>query len=179
MVSRYTHGTGRDLQTLALQVPTDFLEQTLAQLVFLQQMPELADRGFVGRGFPAQVDTDEAAHGQGIVAGLFHGRIREVEPVLKKVDAQHPLQANRRVPVAGLRIHRIDQSTQRRPRHYPIHLGQERRAPRCLAVPIKSPYRERHLFHRDSSVLLRTRRIMQGCIMHDFMNSSTTYLEFP
>ena len=40
----------------------------------------------------------------------------------RKIDAQHPLQTDRRATVAGLRINRFDQPTQATPRHHLLHL---------------------------------------------------------
>ena len=35
-----------------------------------------------------------------VVQRLFHRRVRQVEPLLQKINPQHPLQAHRRAPVA-------------------------------------------------------------------------------
>lgn len=59
---RIDDGAGADLQPIGLKIPTDFLEQFLAQVVRFQPVAELADGGFVWRAFPAQVNADEVAH---------------------------------------------------------------------------------------------------------------------
>ena len=61
----------------------------------LHEVAELTDGGFVRRGFPAEVDAHEPAHRQGVVQSLLGGPVREIEPVLKEVDAQHPFDSDR------------------------------------------------------------------------------------
>jgi len=60
--------------------------------------------------------------------------------VLQEIDAQHPLDPDRRAAIARLRIERLDQRAQRRPRHYALHLGEKCRLPRRLAVALKPYY---------------------------------------
>jgi hypothetical protein len=50
-----------------------------------------------------------------------------ITAVTAGISAQHPLDTNRRAAIARLRIDRLDQHAQPRPRHNPIHLGQKRR----------------------------------------------------
>lgn len=145
---RIDDGAGAHLQAIGLKVPANFLEYALAQIMGFEQVAELADGGLVRGTFPSQVDAHEVAHRQRVVERFLDRRVGQVEPVLQEVDAQHPLQANRRSAVAGLRIHRFDQGAQHRPRHDAVHPSQKRRAARRLAVLVKATCRERHLFHR-------------------------------
>ena len=43
-------GSLPQLQSLGLQVGVDLIQNTLPQVVFLQEMPEVEDRGLVGQG---------------------------------------------------------------------------------------------------------------------------------
>jgi hypothetical protein len=52
------------------------LEQGLAQIVLLEQMPEVQDGGFVGRRLAAEVDADEAPQGEGVIKRFLRRRIR-------------------------------------------------------------------------------------------------------
>ena len=81
----------------------DLFEQAAAQLVLFQQVAEAAHRRLVGDRLAPQVDVDEATHRQRVVEGLLERQVRQVEPVLEKVDAQHPLQADggRPLPAFG------------------------------------------------------------------------------
>ena len=142
-------GAGRYLQSFGLQMPSNFLEQTFAQLMLFEQMAEFAYGGFIRCTFPTQIDTDELAHGQGVIESFFHRRIGKVEPVLEKVDTQHTLKTNRRASVSGLGVNRFDQGAQGRPRNYAFHLGQKRSATCRLAVPVKAARRKCRLFHRS------------------------------
>jgi hypothetical protein len=67
--------------------------------------------------------------------------------VLQEIDAQHPLDPDRRAAIAWPRIERLDQLAQRRPRHYPLHLGKKDRAPCRLGVALKYRGRQRQLLH--------------------------------
>ena len=76
-----------------------------------------------------------------------HRRVRQVEPLLQEIEAQHPLHPDRRAAIARLGIERLDQRAQRRPRHHPLHLGQKRCPPRRLGVALKTHCRQRQLLH--------------------------------
>src|ERR1022692_1250213 len=54
-------------------------------------MAELAYRSLVWHRLVTQIDAHEAAHHRRVVQRLFHPRGRQVEPLLQKVNAQHPL----------------------------------------------------------------------------------------
>src|SRR5208283_4434796 len=84
---------------------------------------------------------------------FFQPRVRQVEPLLQKVHAQHPLQPYRGPPVAGLGIVRLDQRTQLAPRHHLLHLFQKQRALGLLGVPLKaSHHRQCPLFHAGANL---------------------------
>jgi hypothetical protein len=119
---RIDDGALGHLDPARLEMAMDLLEQAAAQLVLFQQMAEAAHRRLVGNWLAPQVDADEATHRQRVVESFLDRRVRQVEPVLEKVDAQHPLQTDRRTTVAGLRINRFDQPTQATPRHHLLHL---------------------------------------------------------
>src|SRR6516164_7123517 len=93
-------------------MPLHLVEQLPAQIVGLQQMAEAAHRGLVRHWLAAEINADEIAHRQRIVECLFHRRIRQVEPLLQEIDAQHPLHPDRRAAVAGFGIERLDQPAQ-------------------------------------------------------------------
>jgi hypothetical protein len=109
------------------------VEQPPAQIVFLEQVAEAAHRRLVRHRLAAKVDANKTPHRRRIVQRLFHRRIRQIEPVLQEIDAQHPLDPDRRAAIARLRIDRFDQLSQRRPRYNALHLGKKRCPPRRLA----------------------------------------------
>src|SRR5215470_7598606 len=109
--------------------------------MLLEQMAEAAHR------LAPEIDPDEIAHYPRIVERFLDRRVRQVEPLLQKVYSQHPLDPDWRTAVARLRIKRLDQPTQRRPRHYPLHLGQKRCPSRRLGIALKSRGRQRQLLH--------------------------------
>lgn len=139
------------LQAVLLQVVLDQYEQLLAQVVGLQQVTELADRGLVRDRFPAEVDADEAAHRPGVVQGFLDRRVGQVEPVLQEVDAQHPLDTNR--PAAGtlgLGVERLHHAGQVGPRNDPVHVIEELLAAGLLAMLLEAFFRKGLLAHGRS-----------------------------
>jgi hypothetical protein len=62
----------------------------------------------------AEVDPDKTAHRHRLIQRLFYRWVRQVEPVLQKIDTQNPFDPNRRTAIAGLGIERLDQPVQRR-----------------------------------------------------------------
>jgi hypothetical protein len=126
------------------------LEELASHLVLLQQVPELTHCGLIGHRLASQVNTHEAAHRSRVVKRFFDRRIREVEPLLQEIDAQHPLQPDRRASVARLRIHRFDQRAQLAPWHHALHLGQKRCTTCRLRETFKSRRGQCHLLHGPS-----------------------------
>jgi hypothetical protein len=113
----------------------------------LEQMAEPAHRRLVRHRLTAKVDANKMPHRLRIVERLLDCRVGQIEPVLQEIKAQHPLDPDRRAAIAWLRIKRLDQLAQRRPRHYPLHLGKKDRAPCRLGVAIKYRGRQRQLLH--------------------------------
>src|ERR1700719_5202259 len=97
---------------MAFKVDMHRLEQPAAEVVSFQQMAEFTNSRFIGRWFPAEVDINETAHGGGVIQCLLDARIREIKPLLEKIDPKHPLQTHRRTPIAWLRINRLDHTAQ-------------------------------------------------------------------
>ena len=56
---------------------------------------------------PRSIPT-KPAHRLQIVDRLFHRRVRQVEPLLQKIEPQHPLDPDRRTAIAGLGIVGLD-----------------------------------------------------------------------
>jgi hypothetical protein len=110
-------------------------------------MAEAAHRGLVGHRLAAEIDAGKTPHRQRIVERLLHRRVRQVEPLLQEIEAQHPLDPDRRPPIAGFGVERLDQPAQRRPRHNLFHLGKKRRPSRRLGVALKPHRRQRQLLH--------------------------------
>jgi hypothetical protein len=133
--------------SLGRQVPLHLLEQLPAQIVRFEQVAKAAYRRLVRHRLAAEIGADETAHRQRIVERLFHRRVRQVEPLLQEIDAQHPLDTDRRAAIAGLRITRLYQPAQRRSRNHALHLGQKRHPPRRLGIALKPHRCQRQLLH--------------------------------
>jgi hypothetical protein len=72
-------------------MPPDLFEQPAAEIMLFEQVAEAAHPRLVRRRLAPKVDPDRIPHRRGIVERLFHRRVRQVEPVLQEMDAQHPL----------------------------------------------------------------------------------------
>src|SRR5438445_9366603 len=59
----------------------------------------------------------------------FHPRVRQVEPLLQKVNPQHALYSHRPPPLPRLGIMRRHQRAQLAPRHHLLHLLQKYGSP--------------------------------------------------
>ena len=147
---RVHDGAGADLQPMPGQIAIDRSQHLLAEPVALEQMAELAHGGLIRRRLATQVDAHERAHGERVVERVFNGWIGQVEPLLEKVNPQHPFQPDRRTAVAGLRIMWLDQRHQLRPRHHTLHLREELRTPRLPSETLKPcRQRQRLLLHQQ------------------------------
>ncbi len=133
------NGAGGHAIAEGLELLSDGLEEGRREPMRFQQMPEPADRGFVGNRFPPQVDADERAHSPRVVQGLLDQRIGEVEPLLQEIDPQHPFDPHgaSACPLR-LRVHRLDHRAQRLPGHDPIHFGKKYLSAGRLAEALKS-----------------------------------------
>src|SRR5688500_15819728 len=114
-------------------------------------MTELADRGLIWNRLTSQIDADKRTQRAGIVQRLLYCRIRQIEPLQNKVDAQHPLQPHRSTTrTRGFtQTHRRDQRTQASPRHHPLHLAQKTLPARRLAISLKIIHSKGLLAHRS------------------------------
>ena len=129
---------GADLQSVILQVLGNQFKQPSTQVVGLQQMAELVDRGLVGHGYLTQIDARETAHRPRVVQDLLHRWVRQSEPVLQKLDAQHHLQLFRRATCTlGLWVKRFYNLAQFTPWQNRVHLHQKLFPARHLAVAFK------------------------------------------
>src|SRR6516165_5573027 len=105
------------------------------------------NRRLIRHRLAAEVDASKTPHRLRIIKRLFDRRVRQIEPVLQEIDAQHPLDPDWWAAIARLRIERFDQRAQRRPRHNPLHLGQKHCPPRRLGVALKPRHRQCQLLH--------------------------------
>lgn len=61
------------LHSLALQMRVDLGKDRFAQAMLLQQMPELAHRGFIRSRFPPKIDAHKVAHRDRVIQRLTAG----------------------------------------------------------------------------------------------------------
>jgi len=114
-----------DLDALSVEMLEDVLEDRFAECVLFEQMAESANSRLIRRGAFPEIETDETAHGDRVVEGVLCGRIREVEPLLKEVDAQHQLQTAGWATIAGDRVDWCNQLAQLGPRDDAVHVAQK------------------------------------------------------
>src|ERR1700691_1337115 len=97
--------------------------------------------------FSSQVNARELPQRRRVVQGLFHRRVRQIEPLLQEINPQHLFQFFWPSPVPWFRIVRLNQGAQLSPRPPLLHLFQEHCPPRLLRIPLES----RH--HRQCPLL--------------------------
>src|SRR5499427_10183724 len=135
--------------------PTEPIPSVIANGRFGTQEParlndgngRLGYRRLIRHRLAAEVDANKTPHRLRIIKRLFDRPVRQIEPALQEIDAQHPLDPDWWAAIARLRIERFDQPAQRRPRHNPLHLGQKDCPPRRLGVALKPRYRQCQLLH--------------------------------
>ena len=138
----------RDPHALRLQMQVHRPQNLFPQMVLFQQVPELAHRRLIRHRLGSQINSHELPQDRRVVQSLFHRRVRQIEPLLQKINPQYLFQFFRPSPVARLGIVRLDQRTQFPPRHHLLHLFQEHCPPSLLRVPFES----RH--HRQCPLLI-------------------------
>ena len=69
-------------------------QQLNAQIVLFEQVAEAQDGGLMWHGGHASIETGKFAVRRGDVQCLFHRRIRQTEPLLQELNAQHGLEGN-------------------------------------------------------------------------------------
>src|SRR5512133_1671960 len=83
-------------------------------------------------------NAHKVAQAGAVVQGFLTGQIRQVEPVLDEVDAQHAFQTNGWASVARFGVVGLDNFTQLSPWHDGLHGLEELVATRRLAVMLVS-----------------------------------------
>src|SRR4029077_16825962 len=90
------HRPLRHQQPLGLQQLVDRLEQARRQIVLLQQVAKVEDRGLGGESRQDIGKTGKPAQALDVVEPVLHLAVRQGKPLLKKVDPQHRGQPARR-----------------------------------------------------------------------------------
>ena len=114
-------------QALGRQGGVDGGQELNAQVVSFKQVSKPQDSALVRQVVFALIESCKLAKQQGIVQRFFHGWVRQVEPLLKEVGAQHGSHSKRRSPALGAtrQCVRGNQRHQLGPRHRQFHHVQE------------------------------------------------------
>ena len=116
------NGAFTHFQAIRFKVFANQLKQLFTQIMGFQKVPDFDNRRLVRRRLFAQVDAGKKAHCTGVVQGFFHGRIGEIEPVLKKMNPQHALQTDGPASSPlGLRVEGLDDGAKFISGNNPIH----------------------------------------------------------
>ena len=108
-------------QALAAQQLIDSRQDGIGQLVLFQPVAKPQDGALV-RHTGKLVEPGKLAVQRGVKEGFLHRRVRQAEPLLKEVNAQHRLQGKGRSAVATLGVVRRDKRDQRGPGNKALHL---------------------------------------------------------
>jgi hypothetical protein len=120
-----------------------------AQVVSFEQVAKAQDGALVGQVVFSHIQLCKFTKQQCVVERLFHGRVRQVEPLLEEVNAQHGVHCKRRATslCTGLRGMRRNQRYQFGPRHHEVHLFEELALACALGLALESGLAQAHLFH--------------------------------
>jgi len=88
-----------------------------------------------GTASTLRVDAGKSAQRLAVIECIFERFVSQGIPLLEKVNAQHPLDADRRPPALAMGIMRLDHRTQPWPRHDLLHLAQKALPARDLLLP--------------------------------------------
>lgn len=146
------NGAIGNFHPLILKIFPDRAKQLIAQFMPLQQVAKIENGRFIRNRLAPEIDADKSAHGPGFIQRLFSTGVRQIEPVLQKVDAQHALQANGRSTITGPGVERLDNLTQLAPGYDTIHLGKKLLSPGWLAIALKIARCKGLLFHQYQPV---------------------------
>jgi len=145
---------GLEHQAFGDQGGVDRGQQLNAQVVLFKQVAKAQDGGLVRQPGHAGIKMGELAVKRGVVQGLFHRWIRQTEPLLQEVDAQHGLEGKARTAAFGARARRrkwLDQTHQFCPRHNQAHLIEKHTLARALGDKLESGGGKADLFHARST----------------------------
>ncbi len=120
-------------QPLPLQMTVDLRKQSLPQLVLLQQMAEVQDRGLVRQRL-RQPQAHQPSHRLHLVEQVLHSGITQVVEQLHAVDPQHGRQLTGPAPPARLGIEGSEAGLQLFPGNQTFHPLQKD-LPAGLALP--------------------------------------------
>lgn len=124
----------------------DYGQQLNAQVVLFQKMAKPQDGGFVGQPGHASVKPYKFAVQRRVMQGFFHGRVRQTEPLLHEVNAQHGRYRKGRASYLAGRRMRLNQRNQFGPGHHQVHLVEKFALACSLRCEFKSGCKA-HLFH--------------------------------
>jgi hypothetical protein len=99
---------GLEHQAFGDQGGVDRGQQLNAQVVHFEQVTKAQDGGLIRHSGHASIEVGELAVKRRVMQGLFHRRIRQAEPLLQKVDAQHGLYCKGRAATFGARARRCE-----------------------------------------------------------------------
>ena len=133
---------------LVLKQQVDRFKRIGGDVVLLQQVAKVQDRRLVRDAATGERQLGKIADRSAVAQRLFHGRVRQVEPLLHEVDAQHHFQRVRPAAIARLRIVGLDQISEDLPGDSSFHLGQELLAARHFALGVELGVGKAQLAHR-------------------------------
>ena len=140
-------GAALEQQPLGLQGGIDRGQDRLGQLVLFEKVAKPQDRALIGKSAAAEIESCELLKQRHVVERFFHGRVRQIEPLLQEVNTQHRFHRKRRPASLGCRRVRCNQCHQLGPRHDQFHLVEELALARPLARALEAGTGKAHLFH--------------------------------
>ena len=128
---------GAHEQALNAQQVVDDAQHVHRQVVPLQQVAKPKDGGLVGQPVQRAVELGELTVQRHVVQRLFHRGVRQAEPLLKVVNAQHRRDCEGRTTGLRARAMRLDDLHQPIPRNHAFHLVQKLALARLLGRQVQ------------------------------------------
>jgi hypothetical protein len=120
-------------------------------------MAKLADRRLIRRRLIAKIDAGEIPHRGAVIEANFGLRVRYVESLLQKAEAQHPINPDRRAASFARGVMGRNQGRERGSRKHKVHLGQKALSPCLLVGAIQAEAGEAFLLHGGHAQRLKGR----------------------
>ena len=128
-----------NLDAMSLAVIQLAVKTLRAEVMPLQTVAKPAHRHLTRHRPLTETKANQAAHCPQVIQGVFDTRVRLIEPILEKVDTQHPLKRFGRTSVARPGILQSNQRADVTPRHDVAHLAEKLQTERGLGVLLKAP----------------------------------------
>ena len=139
-------------------------------------MPESEDGALISQAANTRIEPRKLTVQRGVVQGLFHGRVRQGEPLLHEVDAQQRLHGKGRTARLACGGVGLDLSNELCPWDHKIHLIKELALACPLGGELEPTGAKAALIHLWSTFKQRARWTYAECPLGNTLSDSSRQL---